>query len=231
MKKILSVMLMFVLLMSLTIPAFAGSKVKEVEVAIKALPTKVNAGLQASSTEVSVGIQASPATVNSGESIELTAVTPKHGSSFTDSWSIAEKSGTTLDVDTGCYISKAVFKAAEPGEYTIEYNITMDAGSSDVLFIGRGSFTVKVIGVTNTVIGAKISIDTLSKKDINGITYYNATGNEYAIWSNGEESPSIGFISINFGVNDSYKDINVKIGDCTYIVRVEKAVGTYFSNQ
>ncbi len=203
MKKILSVMLMFILLMSLMIPAYADSEAKEVEAAVSASATKVNIG----------------------ESVELSAVVPKHGSTFTDSWSLAEKVGTILDEDSESYISTAVFKAVEPGKYTIEYNITMQAGKSNVVFVGKGSVTIEVTGEI-TVVGAEIIVTSFKSvlNNYGSTLYYKAEGKKYAVWSNGKRL-YCGFISFNFGINDTFRDVNVTLnttsGVYSYWVKVK----------
>lgn len=82
MKKILSVILMFIMLMSLMIPAFADSGTKEVVVAVNA----------------------SKAEVNAGEIVELSAVVPKHGSAFIDGWTVVDKSGITSALEKRTFL-------------------------------------------------------------------------------------------------------------------------------
>jgi len=201
MKKILSVMLMFIMLMSLMIPAYADSEVKETEVVVSA----------------------SDVTVNVNESVALSAVVPKHGSSFTDSWSAAEKDGTVLDEDTQSYFSTATFKACEAGVYTIEYNITMNAGKSNAVFVGKGSVTVVVS--KPAVVGAEIrNLSIVGNPIINaGGTYYLISGKTYIIW-NGTNAEEYGFVSFYFKEADSYKDVAVKmkvgLTEYSYTVRV-----------
>lgn len=223
MKKILSVMLMFILLMSLMIPAYADSEEKVVKAAVSASEVKVkNRMIPAYSDSevkmVEAAVSASAVKVNTGESVTLSAIVPKQGSSYTDSWLLAEKEQTIINVESDSYVSTAVFTAQEPGIYTIEYNIAMDAGKSGVIFSGKGSVTIEVTGV-KTVVGAAIR-DLVIKPvyDSDGrLTSYLAVGNKCIVWSNGDIE-IIGTIGFFFGLNETSKTIEVtfKVSDVNY---------------
>ncbi|NJD02489.1 MAG: hypothetical protein FIA99_07820 [Ruminiclostridium sp.] len=190
MKKILSVMLIYILLMSLMIPVYADSWAKEVEVDVSASATMVDVG----------------------ESVELRAIIPVHGSSFEDGWLGAEESGTTLDKDSVNYISTAVFNAVKPGKYTIEYNITMYAGKSNVVFVGKGSVTIEVIGKI-TVVGAAIKdlvVYSPVYKIDGSISYYPAKGTTCILWSDGSIT-SYGTIFFNFGAGETQKQLTFTV--------------------
>ncbi len=99
----------------------------------------------ASPKAVGVSVAWTETIVQVGDTLELTATTPKHGSAFTDGWSGATKVSTLLNSD-GYYVSRATFSPGQPGLYTVTYNITMSAGKSDVAWEGRGTGIITVLG-------------------------------------------------------------------------------------
>lgn len=137
---------------------------------------------------VPVELSVVPDEISLGESITVTATIAKHGSSFLDSWTNAQKVSTEYNGETGQYLSTAEFRPTEAGSYEIAYRIDMASGKSGVLFTGTVKKTVIVKG-TKTVIGAEIKNSTQSPIMNTGvITSYMVTGQVYAIWSDGTET-------------------------------------------
>lgn len=160
---------------------------------------------------VEVKLTAQKLSVDIGESVELTAVTPKCGSAFTEEWSGAKRSYNEKDDFKEEYLSKAVFMEEKAGIYTVKYNIFMEAGKSNKVFMGEASIDIEVKEAESiSVKGAKI--DNLIIKEItnqySGNVYYAAQGNTYIVWSDNSLTPysTIFFV---FQQNEFSKDVNV----------------------
>lgn len=169
-----------------------------------------------------VSLSASNDTILVGETATITATTLKQGSSFTDNWTGAIKDSTILDESLGSYVSTSTFSSSVPGTYTITYDITMKAGKSNVSFVGTKSITITVIA-PKELIGAAI-------KNVYAIPRYNtqhkligydATGEVYAVYDNGEES-LYDTIDFNFSPNQSERNIEVTVDGQTFTVHVVK---------
>ncbi|MGE5473941.1 MAG: hypothetical protein ACM3UU_06940 [Ignavibacteriales bacterium] len=161
--------------------------------------------------EIPVMISATSSTVKCGEVVMLTAAAEKHGSSFEDSWSEAEKLGTEYDESTGKYISNATFVANNAGIYNIKYFIRMKAGKSETYFNAAASYTINVINPI-TVVGAEIrniSIKPVIRPD-GSISVYSASGDAYVLWSDGT-STSYGKIYFFFGAAETSKKVSVSL--------------------
>lgn len=197
MKKIFSIVLVLVFVLTMSIGAFAAP-------APKTAP---------------VSLTASALTVKVGETVSLEAVTLKQGSDFTDSWTGATKGITVLNTATGYYVSKASFSAAVPGTYTIKYDIIMTAGKSNVSFVGTANVTITVINPA-TIVGAAIK-NVKAKANINPngkITGYDATGDVYAVWSDGRET-FYGVKEFSFSANQDIRNIEVTINGTEYTIK------------
>lgn len=195
MKRILSVILAAVVLFYLSAGVSAEERAKETDV------------------NLSTAVE----TVNVGETVTLTAETLKHGSSYTDEWSGAQKTDTVLDEESGCYVSTAIFTAEEPGIYTVSYTIQMQAGKSMVLFSATASKTIEVTG-EKTVKGVEIKNLTVNpvRNTAGDVVSYLAVGNIYILWSDGT-STLYGTTSFFFGPDQYSKEVTVKVyvdGDC-----------------
>ena len=183
MKKLLSIALVFVFIATMSIGVYAAPAPKV----------------------ATVSLSASELTVNVNEPVALTAATLKQGSSFTDSWTGAEKVATVLNTATGYYASTSTFKASTAGEYTITYDIAMNAGKSGVTFIGSNSITITVIDPA-TIVGATVKnlvftpkIEELGKDKIPTIVGYDGTGEIYALWSDGKLTDTGAIADFHYG--------------------------------
>lgn len=166
---------------------------------------------QPADKEIPVMISAASSTVKCGEGVTLTAVTEKRGSSFEDAWSEAEKVGTQYDDNTGEYVSNAVFVANNAGVYNVKYLIKMRAGKSDTYFTATAIYTINVINPV-TVIGAEIrnlSIKPVIRPD-GSISVYSASGDIYALWSDGT-STSYGKTYFFLGSTETSKKVNISL--------------------
>ena len=189
MKRIFTVVLITILLAGIPVYTYAGALEKA----------------------VNVEISASAECVRLGETVVLTAVAEKHGSSYADMWEGAVKKDTVFGADTEAYVSTAEFTADRPGIYTIIYSISMNAGQSETAFSGTATCMVEVVNPV-TVTGADIrnlSISRITRSD--GSTYgYSAMGDVYVLWSDGTAAPysTIGFF---FGAEETSKIIPVTL--------------------
>lgn len=156
-----------------------------------------------------VSLSASNDTILVGETATLTATTLKQGSSFTDSWDGAVKDSTILDDSLESYVSTATFSSSVPGTYTITYDITMNSGNSDVNFLRTNSITITVLQ-PKELVGATIKniSSTPVYKNKNNIVRYDATGDIYAVYDNGEE---IFYATFEFKFNQNHKERNIDI--------------------
>lgn len=177
--------------------------------------------------DIDVILSDTPAIVNVGESFEITAISPKHGSSYTDSWENANQSYTELDPITRTYVSKAAFIAEKAGIYHISYTIKMTSGSSDTTFYKQVIRTIEVVNPV-TVVGAVIkNLNVIPVYNTEGsIIYYRACGLVYTRWSDGSETPNDSSVYFFFGPNETSKDIsatlNVEGRQYSYIVTVNR---------
>ena len=196
MKKFLGMCLMAMFLLSSMLPVMAEELVESNEIS-----------LTASSREVLVG-----------EEVVLEAVSYKKGSTYSDSWENSTKVETIYDEVGGNYVSTGVFKATEPGVYTITYTIDMFAGKSGNVFSKSVSETIEVIDSTHI---KDIVIDNLivsEDKDFLGeVVGYTGMGVIEVVWSNGEVT-EYGTLFVYFGVDQYSKDVevSVKIEDETF---------------
>lgn len=161
--------------------------------------------------DVNVILSETPAVVNVGETIEMTAVTTKHGSCYYDSWGNAVKVSTVYDLGTNAYISKALFTAEKPGSYNISYTIKMTSGNSDTVFYKTVERQVEVID-TVTVVGALIkdlTVTPLYNAD-DTISAYKAYGTVHVLWSDNTTTPN-GSLYFFFGPEETSKDIEVTL--------------------
>lgn len=152
MKKITKILLAFVLVFSMTSVVFANGKG----------PITVK---KTHNIDASVLLIASSAEVSEGEIVNLTALTPKYGSTLNQDitgWSGAgvAQAGTDLDANDN-YKSETVFTAPSvevDTNYTITYTIATSAGKSGVQFLGINSTTVMVNDVPTSVTVATVTI-------------------------------------------------------------------------
>ena len=158
-----------------------------------------------------VSLSASNDTILVGQTATLTATTLKQGSSFTDSWDGAVKHSTILEDSLKSYVSTATFSSSVPGTYTITYDITMNSGNSDVNFLGTNSITITVLQ-PKELVGATIknisSTPVYKNKNKNNIVRYDATGDIYAVYDNGEE---IFYDTFEFKFNQNHKERNIDV--------------------
>ena len=164
MKKVLALITIFSLVLTVGLPVAAKSDPKSIETVVKGDAVKLKVG----------------------DKVTLTVETEKHGSSYTEEWDGAKGVTTILDKDTGMYISKAKFYAERPGIYTITYSITMKAGKSKMVFLGRASKTIEVV---DSVKFTGVEINDVSVTPVNNssgeVIGYSAMGNVYTVWSDG----------------------------------------------
>jgi hypothetical protein len=203
MKKILSIISLFVLTLSMSTIVLAAPAPKTAIVSLSTTST----------------------TIEVGQTATLTASSLKQGSSYTDSWNGAVKNNTILDEATGNYVSTATFSASKPGTYTVTYAVTMGAGKSGVTFIGTQSTTITVISpakIVGVVVKNVSTTPNYNESDKNpNLTGYDATGDVYAVWSNGSETP-YGTTTFKFSPNQVSRNIDVEVGGTTYTVSVKR---------
>ena len=137
-----------------------------------------------------------------------------------DTWTGSLKNSTILDDSLESYVSTSTFSSSIPGTYTITYDITMKAGKSNVTFVGTKSITITVIA-PKELIGVKIKNVSAAPKynTQNKLTGYDATGQIYAIYDNGEEK-LYDTIDFNFSPNQSKRNIDVTVYGQTFTVHV-----------
>lgn len=204
MKRIAIIITVFLILFSSTISVSADTDPKNIEVIL--------------SNTVTVA--------KLGETIDLTATTPKHGSSYTDNWANAVKIATEFDPITETYNSKALFTSEKPGIYNISYTITMTAGDSITTFSKTVERTIEVID-PHTVIGADLrdlEITPIYNED-GSISVYSAYGTIYALWSDNTATIN-GSLYFFFGADETTKNIDVSLNIngklYTYMVNVTR---------
>ncbi|KUO49628.1 MAG: hypothetical protein APF76_00150 [Desulfitibacter sp. BRH_c19] len=202
MRKIVTI-LIITLVLSFPTTAFAETPSKEAEVSVSNIPDIINVG----------------------ESIELSAVTVKQGSSYEEKWNGATAEGTVFDENTNEYISKAVFYAEKPGTYVINYQIKMRAGNSNSYFTGTVEKTIKVINSVS-VKGAAIRNLVFNETDSDGsISGYSVQGRTYILWSDGSATP-YGSIFFFMRADEISKDIRVSFTveskEYSYLVTVDR---------
>lgn len=187
MKKYLIIILTFLFLFSFSIPTMA-----------KTLPQDINVSLSASSVQVNVN-----------EEVLITAVTPKHGSSYDDQWYGSELISTNLENDN--YVSVSTFTADTPGTYTVSYDIEMTAGKSHSVFKGTQNLTIEVID-SKTI--KEVSIENIVFLEVinadGTIVSYNAIG-EIIVTLNNGETINYGTIFTTLGKDVLSKDVDVTI--------------------
>lgn len=177
--------------------------------------------------DIEVILSDTPAVVNLGQSFEITATAPKHGSNYIDSWENAEQSYTELNALTNAYISKATFKADKEGIYNISYTIKMTSGNSDTVFYKTVKRTVEVVNPVK-VVGAVIrNLNVIPIYNGEGnIAYYRACGEVYALWSDKSETPDGSSVYLFFGSEETSKDVSVTLNvdgkQYDYIVTVNR---------
>ena len=189
MKRIAIIITIFSVLFSSTLGVSAASDPKDIEVILSDTATVAKIG----------------------ETINLTATAPKHGSYYTDNWDNAVKCVTEFDSITETYISRAFFTAEKPGIYHISYTITMTAGDSDTTFSKTVERTIEVID-PHTVIGADLrdlEITPIYKAD-GSISVYSAYGTIYALWSDNTSTLN-GSLYFFFSPNETTKNIDVTL--------------------
>lgn len=171
--------------------------------------TPVSAFARQQDKVVDVEMSIIPDEIELGESIEFTAFTDKHGSSFQDEWVNAEKVGTVFDTETSRYISIAEFKPTEPGIYEISYIISMRSGKNGTTFRGTNYKTV-IVTSFKTITGAEVR-DILQTPVIRSgkIIGYSLIGNLYALWSDGSATPLDQVINTVLTVSDYEKEVPV----------------------
>ncbi|WP_312832617.1 hypothetical protein [Sedimentibacter saalensis] len=197
MKKVISIILVFVFLLAMQTIAIAAPAPKTVDVL-----------LDASSTTIKVG-----------QVVTLTATTDKQGSSYIDSWDEAEKIDTIHDTETETYVSTAKFTGITPGTYTITYEITMSSGKSDVTFNGVKSVEITVVQDSKIKGAAIYNVKVIPTYNPNGhLTGYDAEGDLYAVWDNGDET-YYGKVEFNFSPNQESRNYDVIIEGVTYTVK------------
>jgi hypothetical protein len=200
MKRIAIIITIFSVLFSSTLGVSAASDLKDIEVILSDTATVAKIG----------------------ETIDLTATTTKHGSSYIDSWNNAVKSTTVFDSITETYISKAFFTAVKPGVYPISYTITMTAGDSNTTFSKTVERTIEVID-PRTVIGAElrdIEITPIYNED-GSVSVYSAYGTIYALWSDATSTPN-GSLYFFFSPEETTKnlDLTLNIDNTLYTYNV-----------
>ncbi len=161
---------------------------------------------------VDIAVTSAVEEITTGETILLTAITPRHGSSAADTWIGATAKDIYYDEQTQSYISTAEFTAETPGEYTIIYNIVMNAGKSGNMFTGTATKTIKVTNSAVTLTGAAISnvsIIPVIRPD-GSISGYSASGSLYALWSD-DTSTLYGSIFFFFGPDEFEKNVTVTL--------------------
>lgn len=180
---------------------------------ILALPLTVIADTAATEKEVDVALASDFEIVKAGETINFSAVTVKHGSDYLDEWQGAEMVSTYFDDLTDNYVSEAIFKADKPGVYTIAYAITMQAGKSDTVFLGKAEKTIEVIP-SKEIIGAEIRnlVVTEMLRPDGSISGYLAQGSIFAIWSDGTEAAK-GTVFFVFGKDETSKNVSVSFSE------------------
>ncbi len=165
----------------------------------------------ASMAEKAVPVELSvvPDEINLGECITITATVEKHGSSFRDNWTNAQKVSTEYDEIAGQYLSTAEFSPTEAGTYEITYRIDMEAGKSGVIFTDTLKKIV-IVTDTKTVIGAEIKNLTSTPIMSGGvITHYMVTGQAYAIWSDGTETDLNQSVFLFFSPNEFQRQVRI----------------------
>ncbi|TWH83636.1 hypothetical protein [Sedimentibacter saalensis] len=197
MKKVISIILVFVFLLAMQTIAIAAPAPKTVDVL-----------LDASSTTIKVG-----------QVVTLTAITDKQGSGYIDSWDEAEKIDTIHDTEAETYVSTAKFTGITPGTYTITYEITMSSGKSDVTFNGVKSVEITVVQDSKIKGAAIYNVKVTPTYNPNGhLTGYDAEGDLYAVWDNGDET-YYGKVEFNFSPNQESRNYDVIIEGVTYTVK------------
>jgi hypothetical protein len=78
-----------------------------------------------------------------GNTLRLTATTPKHGSGYANHWAGVNNQHTFRDTGSE-YVSTTDFSPPGPGTYVLAYGITMQAGNSGESWTGSASVTVIV---------------------------------------------------------------------------------------
>jgi hypothetical protein len=78
-----------------------------------------------------------------GNTLRLTATTPKHGSGYANHWAGVNNQHTFRDTGSE-YVSTTDFSPLGPGTYVLAYGITMQAGNSGESWTGSASVTVIV---------------------------------------------------------------------------------------
>jgi hypothetical protein len=146
-----------------------------------------------------------------GETVELTATTDKHGSTYTDKWDNAEKIATVFVSQTGTYISKASFTAERPGRYYISYTINMTSGSSNTVFTKKVERTI-VVADSAKVVGALIKDLTVKPvyRSDGSISAYRAFGATYALWSDNTSALN-GSVCFSFSPEETSTDVDVTL--------------------
>jgi hypothetical protein len=204
MKRIAIIITICSILFSSTLVVYAASDIKDIEVIF--------------SDTVAVA--------KVGETLDLTATTPKHGSDYTDTWDNAVKSVTQFDSVAEAYISKAIFTAENPGIYTISYTITMTSGESATVFSKTIERTIEVID-PHTVIGADIrDLEFTPIYNADGsVSVYSAHGTIYALWSDDTAAPN-GSVYFFFSPSETTKDIDITLNingsSYTYLVTITR---------
>jgi len=162
------------------------------------------------SKSVDVSLAASSVIVKAGEAVQLTAVTVKQGSAFTDNWTGAAKSSTVIS-ENGTCVSSAEFMASAPGTHVVTYDIVMDAGSSGVNFEGTGSITITVVEPITVQTVEVRNITSVPKTDLLGnISGYSAIGDIYLIWSDGTAT-NYGKLFFNFSATQVTRSLCVTV--------------------
>ncbi len=176
-----------------------------------AMSLPVTTSAKPTEKEVDVTLTSSALSIQTGQSIILSAVTKKHGSTYEVFWFGAHDRGTQLSETNDSYISTAVFNADKPGIYTIRYSIIMEAGKSDRKFTGTAICTVNV-SEPITVTGAEVrnlTFRPLTRPD-GSIYAYSAMGDIYTVWSNNTSS-LYGRTFFIFSSNETVKDVDVTL--------------------
>lgn len=152
--------------------------------------------------------------VDEGDTVNLSAVTVKQGSSFEDDWEINGSSvshTTSLNTSTGNYESGTSLNTSAAGEFDIEYSIVMLAGKSSVTFVGGKKTTVTVVEPTVSVKKITIKVKSVEARYASGsgnLTGYEATADATIELSDGTTDV---IEDIEFNYNKHMNDAEVQL--------------------
>lgn len=186
-KKLTISLLVMIFMFGLAANSFAGTATKSANVSLWINGTEV--------TDESAVVE-----VDKGDTVNLSAITAKQGSSYTDDWKVngsANTYSTTLNTSTGNYESATALNTATAGEFEIEYSIVMLAGKSSVTFAGGKKTNVTVVESTVSVKKITIKVKSVEAR------YASGNGN-----LNGYEATADGTIELTDGNTDDIDDFS-----------------------